>query len=661
MKHISKLIKSLILLSLSTTTIFAANIPASSTPPGNLDMDEVPVFVTIGWDDNTSAAGLTWASSLYTDKKNPDGTNYISSFYFNSQYFKDEAALVTGLNTLIASGHEIGNHTYNHQDDAAYALDPNGPGSDDGWNKMIKFLRYEATLAEWKDIVQKGLDTIVDYTNSIATDIKGFRSPYLEYGTNLFPALAALGYRYDCSIETNSDGDGTWIWPYTMDNGSPSHDNSWKNNPGNQDIVIDGTHYDGFFTVNAQPGLWELPTYSLLIPTDAQCPAYNIPTGLRDRIRAKVSWMTEADVHVTGFDYNLWSEIELSAVEVLGMLKFNLDQRIENNRAPFLFGAHTQFYVGTWAAENAPNATREEMQACIEDFMAYATSKPEVRITSMNSIIDWMEHPTPLSTAPEDSTTPGDTEYIEILDLAGWEIGQDTIGSTGTFHYDSSISTSASLNLAPNDTVIPGDEESIDWAYVSLNAYLDTTFDSVTAIEVTYSSDQIINLGLSSDTYGYTYELAPGQDVTIKVSISSFTFSWGSLLSGEEPLVMSDMSGVGLEATVEGTTNLSITSMKLYGFVPKSATPITLTPQVQVKQEIQILGVQSGALQLAIPTAGRYNIALYSLGGQVLARYTQELSAGNTTINLNHSFAPGLVLVQIQGISGQAFDKVMIR
>ena len=746
----SSIINTLIVTLVATaSTSFGANVPASVNPPGGIAINKAPLFVNIGWDDNTSAEGLVWAQAMFDGKKNADGTPFTSSFFFNSTSLHTDAPLVSEINSL-STKHEVGNHTYDHQEAIGYQFDPSaGPGSTYGWNNMTKFLRNEATQSEWSDILNKGVDTITHYTNVTSAKISGFRSPYLEFGTNLYPALAALGYRYDCSIETNSDGAGTWVWPYTLDNESPSHNDSWKTNSANLiDTTKDqtGADADYFFPINSTPGLWELPSYALLIPNDANSATYGIAPGLRDSIQDRIGWMTPTDIHITGFDYNLWSAAKLSKTEVLGILKYNLDLRVANNRVPFLFGAHSQYYVGNWASQNAPNATKEQMQEAIEEFITYAASKSEVRIVSLEKVVDWMENPTELGTTPVNTAptqiTPsastisvdasigtvlatltttdqaGDThtytladgsdfeisentikvkntlslgevtlkvtstdqgglsltkdlvftvkeaivsaEYEEVINVATWEIGKDTIGSDGTVT-SAENSVTAVLTLDQNDSTIVGPDTTIDWAWVSVSAYLDTTFDAVTHIEVTYTSDKAITIGLSNSSYGYEKELAGGTH-TVKIAVSEFTFAWGSLDGSEEPLVMSDMESVSFSSVEEGATAVEITSLKLYGY-PPILSPVTPNPLQRVQSAtVAIQGVAHGQVQLTIPSADQYQISFYSVHGRLVKNNTVQLSQGVAQIALPSSIARGVVIMQIRSHTGaMSVHRLMIQ
>ncbi len=639
----------------------AANVPASMTPPGDIPIHKAPLFVNIGWDDNTSSEGIEWAKKLF-EHKNPDGTKTRSSFYLNSSGVEkwnseDPETLAKAITTLNGSGHEIGNHTYDHHKALGLKFDSEkGLSSPAGWNKTMKFLRNEASQADWKKYINECGNALKTKAGVDLNEVKGYRTPYLEYGTNLFPALQALGFKYDCSIEESSDGNGNWNWPYTLDNGSVAHNNSWKSNEGNL-VKIDGQDKPYHFQVPSVPGFWVMPAYALLIPDDAACAEYGIPTGLRARIRAKITWMKETDIHITGFDYNLWGKdaAGLNKAEVLGLLKYNLDLRIENNRAPFLFGAHSQYYVGDWAKEKAV-VSKADMQATIAEFLAYARSKSMVRIVATSDIVNWMENPKEITSggnntdpkAPTDiflsnkkveegtqtigtlstiDPNNGDTHTydivsgsefridgdklgaasksgmpkgthkvtikttdntgksfekeftvtvtekafegvpVEVIELVGWGVQKDGLGSEATV--GDAIPVVAKLTKVENQ----GEGEDTKYAWVKVGASLNKgTLEGVTHIEVAYSADKKLKLGLGTSKYGFVSENLPvGDNKTFKVAIADFTKSWGA--GDLEP---KDLNGVTFEAQEVGVTNLTITSLKLYGYVAKEENKDTL-------------------------------------------------------------------------------------
>ena len=364
----------IILDKLSLTPSSCLDYVAPSTlPPKGMSVKNSPLFVVLGFDDNTVSDGINWAINLFENKKNHDNSKALASFYMNTagldSFIEDTPSnLLTAMQALKDTDHEIGNHTYDHHqglnESQIIAL------NNSQWNKSI-------TDCETK------LKNPVGVSQS---SITGFRSPYLLYNPNTLNVLKTKNYLYDCSIEegyAEQFNGKNFRWPYQLNEGSPGHNESWYANPENPNAI----------TIGAVEGLWELPVYVLMVPKDSECKKYGITKGLWNRIKEKMPYLNGHKI--TSFDYNLWHLAELNKEEVLGILKYNLDLRLEGNRAPMTFGAHTQYYVGNWS-QYAPNATTIQMQEAISEFIEYALSKPEVRVTTGDNVIKWCQNPTPL-------------------------------------------------------------------------------------------------------------------------------------------------------------------------------------------------------------------------------------------------------------------------
>jgi hypothetical protein len=140
-----------------------------------------------------------------------------------------------------------------------------------------------------------------------------------------------------------------------------------------------------------------------------------------------VSYFDVVGGKMTGFDFNLWQQAKLNKAETLATLKYTLDLRLQNgNRAPFLFGAHSENYGSKNAALFSQISVRER-QEVIEEFLQYARSKPEVRIVPYQSVINWMRNPSaidcgnncPVDTLPPVVTSPGNqsNEVDDTIEL----------------------------------------------------------------------------------------------------------------------------------------------------------------------------------------------------------------------------------------------------
>jgi hypothetical protein len=198
----------------------------------------------------------------------------------------------------------------------------------------------------------------------------------LEFNDELLTVLTEQGVWYDSTIQEGYDPsqDGTnYYFPYTLEAGSPGHSY-------NKQFGFIRSQFD----LTPHPGLMELPIYALLAPPDSEAAAYGFTPGLRSRI--SIMDFVETGYKITGFDYNLWIQGGVSGAEFLAILKYNFDRRRAGNRAPFIFGTHTDLYSDS-----------AERRQALTDFITYVKTFPEVRVVSYKELFDFMRNPRALS------------------------------------------------------------------------------------------------------------------------------------------------------------------------------------------------------------------------------------------------------------------------
>jgi hypothetical protein len=345
------------------------NVPPSAKPPGGLTPEQVPMFVSLGFDDNPYPDGISWATGVFSSLTNPigkrnaatyDGTTTRATFYNSSTY----ASAAGSWKAAYNAGFETGDHTVHHYHGAAADMGMNF--SEAGWTKEI----------------QGCIDFLVGGSVGVKrTDVWGFRTPFLQYNTAVFPAVKALGFWYDCSIEEGhqQDQDGTnYLWPYTLDSGSPGNATHPRLTP-----------------IKTWPtGLWEMPAYRVIVPADEDAAKYGVAAGLRAKLlRLHPDGVGIAQGKITGLDYNLWEDYNLTKAEFVATLENTLDVRRRGNKAPFLFGMHSAIYTNN---EPVPNASLAERKAAIVEFLKYALKYPDVRIVTTKAVLDWVRNPVPL-------------------------------------------------------------------------------------------------------------------------------------------------------------------------------------------------------------------------------------------------------------------------
>ena len=352
------ILRTALLLPALITTLQASTMQTPDTvdpsplPPGGLAVEAVPQFVVLTFDDNPDPDPLRWILQVARDRRNPDGSAIPLTFFSNGMYLARSPELAELHLAAYREGHEIANHTQNHPNGRAFSV------------------------AEWKaemvacaaEFARAGIP---------AEAIRGFRTPFIDYNAAVFTALSELdGILYDSTIvegfQENMEPTA-FYWPYTLHNGSP----------GNRTAV----EMENRERVGSHPGLWEVPVHVLLIPADDACGAYGAEAGLRERVRVKVlanegwDWNSQSG-RITGFDWNLLAA-GLSGEDFLAILKYSLDQHLQGNRSPFIFGGHTALYPASMPGR------REALEA----FIDYALQHPEVRFTTPTGLIEWMRYP----------------------------------------------------------------------------------------------------------------------------------------------------------------------------------------------------------------------------------------------------------------------------
>jgi hypothetical protein len=286
----------------------------------------------------------------------------------------------------FAAGHEIADHTIHHW---------NGGGVPFSHEPCCRPRRFKIT--DWIPEIKGARDTLIDAaegTGARATDVVGFRAPYLGYNDALYSALDSLRFLYDSTLLAclgdDEDG-GNCAWPYTLDNGSRDADTLKAK--------------FGLPALGKHAGLWEAPVSALVVPPDGEAAAYGFTAGLRARIEAKLplpypSLYEPGTGKIAGLDVSLLADAQVRPHEMLAILKYNLDLHRNGNRAPLVFVAHAFMYAFTQSDAGRPKdpdnpntpsaAERDARWKAITDFVTYALSKPEVRVRPVKDIIAWM-------------------------------------------------------------------------------------------------------------------------------------------------------------------------------------------------------------------------------------------------------------------------------
>jgi peptidoglycan/xylan/chitin deacetylase (PgdA/CDA1 family) len=359
------------------TAVSADNSNYSIEPPGDYAVEDAPLFISFGWDDNAYSDGMDWILDFTERMKNQDGSAVRGTFFLTTSFGTADNLLknqtVEGVRgawkRAYEMGNELANHTVNHEH-----------------NSRNKDKTY------WINAIGAATEFLVDSLSIPADSVFGFRTPFLEYGDGTMQALEELNFRYDCSVECGfewytirkgyTDENGNWIpglhystslasggkrhwWPYTMDDGVP-----------------EGT---SFYSSHMVPGMWQIPVNVYQNPPADFTDFENISDDMQVGT-------------ITGFDFNVWNVMETKD-EALTLFKFIFHQRLQGNRAPLTLNLHSDYYSEHNSTVNDPNSqdyftvTLEERREVLEELIEYMIQFQDVRLVPYATLIDWLEEP----------------------------------------------------------------------------------------------------------------------------------------------------------------------------------------------------------------------------------------------------------------------------
>jgi peptidoglycan/xylan/chitin deacetylase (PgdA/CDA1 family) len=343
---------------------------------------QVPQFIMFGSDDNYYADGVDWlVKTAFAGKTNSDGTPAQITFFITSggattdnggifipgTVGQTEAQVLASWQNAYASGHQIGNHTWDH-------------------DKSNSTAGTSYAAADWQAEIDPSQALLTGQAGFPACELDGWRFPYLAFDDAGFQTFASSGFLFDASVEfgynwwmppdgsSGSAGFGPgspesgkhFWWPMTLDTGFPSVANSG----------FDPTETKG---VGAHAGVWEFFAHVWNSPDPANASAVRT---------------------VTGLDYNMWQRMQTNpsdGYDFCGTLKYTFEQRYNGNRAPFNVGLHSTIYSPDDPSQdtffgNTSDVRRAGLQ-CFIDYL-FSGQFPDVRVVGFHKVISWMRNPT---------------------------------------------------------------------------------------------------------------------------------------------------------------------------------------------------------------------------------------------------------------------------
>ncbi|KAF9469505.1 hypothetical protein BDZ94DRAFT_1150876 [Collybia nuda] len=188
--------------------------------------------------------------------------------------------------------------------------------------------------------------------------IQGFRAPFLAYSADTLKLLYQSQFTYDSSAAASvpvTDPTTDAYWPYTLDNGM-----------ANNCLSVPGTCKGE----PKLPGFWEIPMYSFFDNKGAAGPHLMDP------------WLDAANGATKAND---------SAT--LEYMQKTFTDHYNGNRQPIGLYTHPIHVSLTYPGSTTTKST----VAMINAFLDWAQEQPNVWIVSNEQLLDWVQHPVPVS------------------------------------------------------------------------------------------------------------------------------------------------------------------------------------------------------------------------------------------------------------------------
>lgn len=530
----------------------------STFPPSGLSPAQVPQFVTIGSDDNNEKDGVNFlVNELFGPRTNPigtgnpltyDGTPALGTFYLIGQHETFASGLCESHRNAYVKGHEIGNHGYYGTIDGGGGR----PGTSEGWRDtwIVPTNNYLTR--------KTGCNAALKGVGVPTSEIYGFRTPQDQYNSVLFPALEETGFTYHAStaVGWQTQEDGTNLpWPGTLDEGFPMA--SWQRVTGNH------------------PGFWEVPQNVMVVPPELG----GGKVGYCDS-----DWFWK------------WRD-ETSAVKtanIAAMLKYNLDLRLNGNRAPLHLCIHGNLW-GKTSQEPERLQGALDRQAAIKEFLDYALSKPEVRVVRQIDVINWMRNPVSLGTAP-DASEPSPPTGLTATSVSEsrinltWGAADDPESGVSSYNvYRDGTRMGLALGLNFSDTGLTGGT-SYTYEVSAVNGVGLEGPKSGLVTESTLSdttSPTIRSVAASGD--GTRVTIVFSEPVGQTTATNSANYSIGNGITITSASLGSGLKTVALTTSVhtEGVTyRLTVNNVSDRATVPNSIAPNTQVSYIFVAQVV---------------------------------------------------------------------------
>jgi len=633
--------------------------------PGDVWGWKEQAFTTVNWADPTKTvlAPVCW------------GREYEVLTNGGSEK-EEEPHTVRMYTEIISTGFELGCHTLDHMEtnsglpqsfwpNSGEGFDPGVGAEVDLYGKAVPeqypawdvigwdaYAGCKVSKECWKGALELAEAELEEYLSATVANGKifGFRAPRLEMNSNGLVALKERGYTYDCSIEEGFEEsmNGTNApWPFTFDNGSPSH---WTRKDNGE--IVPFEQYPA--------GLWEVPVGVFIVPENIREEVWNHGYEIFQNAPDANEWESleswRKHGRISGFDFNMLILWGMTKDHWVATLKHNLDLRLQNNKAPFCLGLHSDYFTPMYDLAtllNDYNAssyglvvtknwnTWRTRQEGLLEFVQYAQSQG-VNFIGANELIKKMRE-------LQAQDNPG-KEFAYTG--AKWEFFKTGTSTTNTQSYTGNI-TSANVTVAAGE-VYCGYE-----VYEGVNR-----FKGLTHISLTYNTTEPLKLILLMNGDKPWEVVLNNVDSEInsgKIPLSAFHYNPYDVGTQKE-INTNNIEGIAIKIDIPNLGNQTSATLNVKDVILYGANPTGIISSVQdfMMNSISLKEINKNCLKLKVGDAGKYTVNVLSANGRIIQSFrNMNLSSGINSFRLNN-LSNGIYMINVIGKEIQGTLKAII-
>ena len=202
------------------------------------------------------------------------------------------------------------------------------------------------------------------------------------------------------------------------------------------------------------------------------------------------------------------------------------------------------------------------------------------------------------------------------------------------------------------------------WAAVTSPKAPALDLTGLKSIDITYKATGTLRFSFLTgitDGSAFRKELDASAELkTVNIPLSEIQRpNWGGI-TGEMDVskVLGTVSGFGLTVPYGTGGEMTVTSIVLN--LDGGSNKISKTNAVK-SANIAIKGISSGKLNLSVPSAGNYSIAIHSVDGKMLVQTKANLVQGANILSISNNLARGVAIVRVQGANATTVKKISVK